>query len=162
MVMNSKKYRFIHPIQVRYADTDLQGHVYFSNYLTYFDEALSAYLREIGFPWPNFSEVGLDCYQVSAHCDFKGSAHFEDQLHVHAQMARIGDSSYTVECAIYKEDSDELIASGYITAVVVNAENRQPTRVPDEIRQAAAIYEGKTRNSLEEKFGVEIEEAGKR
>jgi acyl-CoA thioester hydrolase len=106
--MKVEKYRFIHTIQVRYADTDAQGHVYFSNYLTYFDEAHTAYLREIGFPW-----------------------------------SKLVDTGYTINCAIYMKGSDELIAGGYITAVVVTPETRQPTRVPDEIRQAVAVYEGR-------------------
>jgi acyl-CoA thioester hydrolase len=148
--MKVEKYRFIHTIQVRYADTDAQGHVYFSNYLTYFDEAHTAYLREIGFPWSKLVDTGLESYQVSAHCDFKGSAIFEDILHVHARIARIGESSYTINCAIYMKGSDELIAGGYITAVVVTPETRQPTRVPDEIRQAVAVYEGQPREQSEQ------------
>ena len=140
--MKADKFRFFHPIQVRYADTDAQGHVFFSNYLTYFDEAHGAYFRAIGVPWPKLMEMGLESYHVSVHCDFKGSAFYEDTLHVHARIARIGNSSYTFECAIYKEQSDELIASGTITAVFVTPETRQPTRVPDEIRQAVAAYEG--------------------
>lgn len=139
--MKSEKYRFFHPIQVRYADTDAQGHVYFSNYLTYFDEAHTAYLREIGFPWSKLVDMGLESYQVSAHCDYKGSAFFEDMLLVHTRMDRIGESSYTIECAIHNKDNDELIASGYITAVIVSPELRKPTRVPDAIRQAVAAYE---------------------
>lgn len=138
----TERYRFYHPIQVRYADTDAQGHVFFGNYLTYFDEAYSAYLRTIGVPWPKLLEMGLDSYHVSAHCDFKGSAIFEDVLHVHARISHIGNASYTLECAIYKKDTDSLIASGYITAVIVNPETRKPTRVPDEIREAVAAYEG--------------------
>jgi acyl-CoA thioester hydrolase len=86
--------------------------------------------------------MGLESYQVSAHCDFKGAAFFEDILHVHARMDRIGESSYTISCAIYKKDSDELIATGSITAVIVTPETRKPTRVPDEIRLGVAAYEG--------------------
>jgi acyl-CoA thioester hydrolase len=140
---NIGKYRFYHPIRVRYADTDAQGHVFFGNYLTFFDEAFSGYFRTIGFAWTNLADMGLDTYHVSVHCDYKGSALFEDILHVHARISRIGKSSFTLDCAIYKKDSDELIASGYITAVIVNPETRKPARVPDEIRDAVATYEGK-------------------
>jgi acyl-CoA thioester hydrolase len=140
--MSTDRYRFFHPIQVRYADTDAQGHVFFSNYLTYFDEAHGGYFRAIGVPWPKLMKMGLDSYHVSAHCDFKGSAVYEDKLHVHARMVRIGNSSYTVKCAIYKEDSEEMIADGYVTAVIVNAEDRKPIRVPEVIREAVAQYEG--------------------
>jgi acyl-CoA thioester hydrolase len=147
--MKDQRFRFYHPIQVRFADTDAQGHVFFGNYLTYFDEAYGAYLRAIGVPWPMLREMGLNSYHVSAHCDFKGSALFEDVLHIHARIAIIGNSSYTLECAVYKKDSDQLIANGYITAVIVNSENRQPTRVPDDIRVAVAAYEGKNQELAE-------------
>jgi acyl-CoA thioesterase FadM len=68
-------------------------------------------------------------------------------------MTRIGKSSYTLECAIYRENSDELIASGYVTAVIVTRESRQPTRVPEEIREAVARYEGHSRGQLEKGIG---------
>ena len=152
--MKAEKYRFIHPIQVRYADTDAQGHVFFGNYLTYFDEAHGAYFRAIGVAWPKLLEMGLDSYHVSVHCDFKGSAFYEDILHVHARIERIGNSSYTFECAVYKKDNDELIASGYVTAVIVSSETRQPTRVPDEIREAVAAYEGRTWDQPENEIDI--------
>ncbi|MFQ5435139.1 MAG: acyl-CoA thioesterase [Anaerolineae bacterium] len=142
------KYRYYFPIQVRYADTDAQGHVFFGNYLTYFDEASGGYFRAIGFPWQKLAEMGLDIFYVSANCQYKGSATFEDVLHVHARMAAIGNTSYTIACAIYKQGSDQLLAEGEITAVVVNPQTRQPTPVPDELRQAVAAYET---NELEEK-----------
>ena len=139
--MKAERFRFYHPIQVRYADTDAQGHVFFSNYLTYFDESHAAYLRAIGVPWSRLKELGLDSYHVSAQCDFRGSASFEDMLHVYGQMTRIGNSSYTMDFAIYKAGGDQLIASGQITAVIVSRDTRQPTRVPNEIRKAAAVFE---------------------
>lgn len=154
--MKAERYRFYHSIQVRYADTDAQGHVFFSNYLTYFDESHAAYLRAVGVPWPRLEVMGLDSYHVSAHCDFKGSASFEDILHVHGRMTRIGNSSYTMEFAIYKDDSDQLIASGALTAVIVARETRQPTRVPDEIREAVADYEGRSWEQPEIEIDTEI------
>ena len=42
-------YRFFHPIQVRYIETDQQGHVFFGHYLTYFDVALTEYLKAIDY-----------------------------------------------------------------------------------------------------------------
>lgn len=136
------KFRFYFPIQVRYADTDGQSHVFFGNYFTYFDEASGAYLRAIGFPWQKLAGMGLDIFYVAANCQYKGSATYEDIVHVHARMAAIGNTSFTIECAIYKAGSDRLIADGQITAVVVDPHTRKPVPVPDELRQAAAAYEG--------------------
>ncbi len=141
--MTDTKYRFYFPLQVSFADTDLQGHVFFGTYFTFFDEGMSAYLREIGFPWPTFQEMDLDFYYVDAQCHFKGPAYFEDLLHVHTRINRIGNTSFTLEFAIYKKESDQLIATGHITGVTVDAKTSQPVRVPDRIRQAVANYEGK-------------------
>lgn len=139
--MSETKYRFYHPVQVRFADTDAQGHVFFGTYFTYFDEGVSAYLRIIGFPWHKLQESGLDIYYVDAGCQYKGSAVFEDRLHVHTRLARIGNSSLTLECAIYKEADGQLIATGHITSVIVDQETGRPVRVPDELRRQAAAYE---------------------
>ncbi len=140
--MTTARARFFHPIQVRYADTDAQGHVFFGNYFTYFDEALGGYFRVLGLPWQKITSQGVDFVYVSAHCDYKGSAHYEDVLHVHARMGRIGNTSFTIECELVKPDGDELIASGQITSVTVDMQTRKPIPVPDVLRQAVAAYEG--------------------
>ena len=53
---------FFFPIRVRFADTDQQGHVFFGNYFTYMDEALMAYIDELGFAWETLGEMGLAIY----------------------------------------------------------------------------------------------------
>ena len=136
-------YRFYLPVRVRYADIDGQGHVFFGNYFTYIDEAAGAYMRAIGYPWQKLASMDLDLFYVAADCHFKGSATFEDILHVHAQTVAIGNTSFTIKCVIYKEDSDRLIAAGQITAVIVDPKTRQPVRVPNGLRQAIAAFEGK-------------------
>jgi acyl-CoA thioester hydrolase len=140
--MNESRYRFFFPLKVRYADTDAQGHVFFGNYFTFMDEAAGGYLRAIGFPWERLPELGLDIYYIDAHGQFKGAATFDDMLQIDARMARIGNTSFTIECAIYKQENDQMVACGEITAVVVDPKTRQPVRVPEEIRLAAAGFEG--------------------
>jgi acyl-CoA thioester hydrolase len=41
--------KFIFPVSVRFSDTDANRHVFFANYLTYFDMALMAYLKAVGY-----------------------------------------------------------------------------------------------------------------
>ena len=59
-------YRFFHPIQVRFIETDQQGHVFFGHFLTYFDVALTEYLKAINFSYDQFLQVGVDFYYVAA------------------------------------------------------------------------------------------------
>lgn len=135
-------FRYYHPIQVRYADTDAQGHVFFGNYLTYFDEALGGYFQAFGFDWKSLFNMGLDILYVDAQCQYKGSATYAEMLRVYARMAKIGNTSFSVEFAINKESTNELITTGSITAVVVDSELHKPHRVPNELREAVAGYEG--------------------
>lgn len=135
------KYKFYLPLAVRFAETDLQGHVFFGHYLTYFDEALTGYMHAIGCTYKDLLEVGADLYYIHTECDFKSEAFFEEILDVHARIGKIGNSSITFEFAAIKARNDELVATGNIIAVTVDAKMKKPVRVPEEMRAAVARYE---------------------
>lgn len=138
----NRRHRFYHPLRVRYIETDAQRHVFFGNYLNYFDVGLTEYTRAIGFFYPDMVASGVDMFYVEATCQYKGRAYFDDLLHVHTRIGHIGNTSFTFEFAIYKQPADELIATGHIVAVTVDARTEDPIRVPDELREAVARFEG--------------------
>jgi acyl-CoA thioester hydrolase len=139
----SQKYRFYFPLRVRYVETDAQRHVFFGNYLTYFDVGLTEYTRAIGYAYPDMVASGVDMFYVEAGCQYKGRAYFDDLLQVHCRIGHIGNTSFTFEFAIYKQPTDNLVATGKIVAVTVDAKTEQPVRVPDELREAVARFEGR-------------------
>jgi acyl-CoA thioester hydrolase len=145
----SQKYKFYFPLRVRYVETDAQGHVFFGNYLTYFDIGLTEYTRAIGYAYPDMVASGVDMFYVEASCQYKGRAYFDDLLQVHCRIGHIGNTSFTFEFAIYKQPTDELVATGEIVAVTVDAKTEQPVRVPDELREAVARFEGQPTNTQE-------------
>lgn len=127
-------------MRVRFADTDAQGHMFFANYLTFCDEALTGYVRAIGCPYDRLIENGVDMFYVSAKCDYKGRAKFEDELAIHTRIARVGNTSFSSECYIY--NGDELVAEAQLTSVCVDTKTGDTVRVPAVLRQAVAAYEG--------------------
>lgn len=137
--MDEHRYRYHHPVDVRFADTDLQGHVYFSNYLVYCDEALSGYLQAIGRSWRSLAEQGTEFYFVDTGYRFHGSARFGDRLEVSATISRIGNTSFTAQMGVWHEG--ELLGNGHITAVMVDPKSRKPVRVPDDLREAVRRWE---------------------
>jgi acyl-CoA thioester hydrolase len=136
------KYRFYHPLRVRYAETDAQGHVFFGNYLNYFDVGLLEYTRALGYSYADMVASGVDMFYVEANCQYRGRAYFDDLLHVHARIGHIGNTSFTFDFTIHKQPGDDLIATGKIVAVTVDVETEQPVRVPDDLREAVAAFEG--------------------
>ena len=142
-----QKHKFYHPIRVRYNETDAQGHVFFGNYLVFFDIGLLEYTRAIGYAYADMVASGVDMFYVEATCQYRGRAYFDDLLHVHARIGHIGNTSFTFEFAIHKQPADDLIATGKIVAVTVDAETEQPIRVPDGLREIVARFEGESGNS---------------
>ena len=136
------RYKFYHPLRVRYIETDAQGHVFFGHYLNYFDVGLLEYTRALGYTYPDMVASGVDMFYVEASCQYKGRAYFDDLLHVHTRIGHIGNTSFTFEFAIYRQPADDLIATGRITAVAVDTQTEKPIRVPDELRETVARFEG--------------------
>ncbi len=136
-----EKYKFVEPVRVRFVETDLQGHVFFGNYLVYFDEALTQYTNAIGFTYQDFLNAGLDFFYIHSECDYKSRAFFLEVLDIHARVGQIGNSSVTFEFAAFKANNDELVATGKIVAVVVDPQTKKPVRVPDAFREAVEKYE---------------------
>ncbi|ROQ93172.1 acyl-CoA thioesterase [Desulfosoma caldarium] len=143
----NEKFKFFTPVRVRYADTDAQGHVFFSNYLVYFDQGLTDYLKAIGYGYDAMLNDGYDFFYVEAQCTYKGSARFDEVLHVHARITHIGRTSFTFHFAIHKADTDALITTGRIVAVAVEKGGRQPVPVPEKLRCAVEKYEGEPLSS---------------
>lgn len=135
------KFRFYHPIKVRYVETDAQGHVFFGHYYTYFDVAMMEYMRAIGFSYRDLLDVGMDLLYVESLCRHQAPAYYDDVLNVHTRIGNIGDSSLTFEFSVYKEGSDQLAATGHIVAVNVDKDTRRPMRVPGALRRAVQEYE---------------------
>lgn len=126
--------RFSHPLAVRFADTDAQGHVFFANYLTFCDEALTAYLRAIGCPWQDLVATGVDMFYVRSECDYLGRAPFEAALSIDTRITEIGTTSFVTECDIRL--GDQPIARARLTSVCVDRAAGTKVRVPDALRDA--------------------------
>ncbi len=136
------RYRFFHPIQVRYIETDQQGHVFFGHYLTYFDVALTEYLKAVDYGYRQFLQAGVDFFYVESLCQYHDRAFFDDILHIHARVVKIGNSSFTFEFGIFEAVSLRFVANGHLVAVAVDPSTSRPVRVPEGFRQAVARYEG--------------------
>ncbi len=142
-MLRAMRHRFCHQLSVRYADTDMQGHVFFANYFTFCDEAMTAYLHAIGCPPKELAELGVDFVYADARCSYTGSAKWEDRLHVHVRPAKLGRTSVRWELAVYRDgEASETIAKAELATVIVAVEGLRPTPIPARLREAIASYEG--------------------
>jgi YbgC/YbaW family acyl-CoA thioester hydrolase len=121
--------------RVEFHETDMAGIVHFSNFFRFMEVAEVEFLRSRGLSvgWLAGGErFGFP--RVSATCDYKRPARFEDVLEVRVAIERIGPKSVSYSHEFWLEDV--LIACGKITAVCCRktAEGLEAVEIPAEIR----------------------------
>ncbi|WP_336000682.1 acyl-CoA thioesterase [Halorientalis halophila] len=127
--------------RVRFEETDLQGVVFYGNYVTFQDETFSAFLRAVGYSYKDVESAGWDVHVVNVDMDYRGQAGFADELVHGYRIERIGESSMTGEYVARRAEDDELLAEGSVTHVAVDGETGEPRRIPDDFREAIAQFQ---------------------
>ncbi len=138
--MPKQDFAFFHRLRVRWAEVDRQGIVFNGHYLTYFDLAMTEYLRALGFPYPSgLLEAGSDLFVVKATLDYQGSAHYDEEIDIYCRVARIGRSSIQFLFEIYRDD--ELLVTGENIYVNADPKTKQSASVPEVLRKAIERFE---------------------
>ncbi len=135
------KFNFRHPIRVRYAEIDGQKIVFNGVYLTYMDVAFTEYLRNLGLQFKPGTQQQFDFVAVKTTLEFKSPAYFDEVLEVYCRVARMGNTSFTVEFAIYKENSSTLVLVADMVYVCVDPVKGTKTPLPGFFREKVALWE---------------------
>jgi len=127
-------YPHILPIQTRWMDNDIYGHVNNVTYYSYFDTVVNSYLIDVG---------GLDIHDgtvvgfaVETTCRFFKPVAFPEKLAAGLRVGKLGNSSVRYEIAIFKDGEDTAAAAGHFVHVFVDRRTDRPTPVPAAIRRA--------------------------
>lgn len=138
--MPKQDFKFSHRLRVRWAEVDRQDIVFNGHYLTYFDIAMTEYLRALGFPYPDgLLEAGSDLFVVKAMVEYKASARFDEEIDVYCRVARIGRSSIQFIFEIHR--GDDLLITGENIYVNADPKSKVSASVPDFLRTAITGFE---------------------
>jgi acyl-CoA thioester hydrolase len=122
-------------INVRYAETDQMGVVYYANYLVWFEVGRAAWCRARGFLYSEMeSKDGCFLMVAEAKCRYKAPAHFEDDIVVRTSLAHATDRVIRFRYEVRHQKTDQLLVTGE-TAHVVTDRNYRPVRLPDSYRK---------------------------
>ncbi|WP_105102318.1 acyl-CoA thioesterase [Microbulbifer pacificus] len=125
-------YGVFYPINTRWHDNDIYGHVNNVTYYSYFDSAVNRYLIEEG---------GLDIHRapvvafvVNSSCDYRAPLAYPQQLEVGVRVEKLGNSSVVYRVGIFAEGKAQAAASGSFTHVFIAREDNRSTPIPAGIR----------------------------
>jgi acyl-CoA thioester hydrolase len=127
--------------RVWFSDTDAQGIVYYGRYLPYFDHARVEYHRHLGMSGARLTE-GADLVMRASTVEYHAPARFDDLLEIFVRLARIGRTSATFECSVYRMEDDALMVTATQTLVLVDVEQRRPRPIPGSYVEQMRSFEG--------------------
>ena len=119
-------------IPTRWLDNDVYGHVNNVQYYAFFDTVINRWLIEEG---------GLDIHRgqvfgvcAESHCRFEAAVAFPEGIDAGLRVAELGGSSVRYEIGLFREDSEERLATGWFVHVFVDRGSRRPAEIPEPIR----------------------------
>jgi acyl-CoA thioester hydrolase len=125
-------YDFVHRIRVRFVETDAMGIVHHSNYLAYFEEARVAYLRDIGHPFTEWRDAGLESPVLESFVRYRQPLQFDEVIDVRLRLAAATRATFQMAYLITVGD-DTGVARPRATGVTVHGcvtTAGRPTRLP--------------------------------
>ncbi|SPL69287.1 acyl-CoA thioesterase [Acinetobacter stercoris] len=138
-IKTRQDFNYFFPIQTRWSDNDIYGHVNNVTYYSYFDTAANALLIEkTGFDIHHSTIIGL---VVDSACSFFQELSYPEIIEVGVSIDKIGNSSLTYSLAIFKHNTESASAQGHFVHVFVDRITRKSTPIPDEMRDALKTYE---------------------
>jgi len=141
IIQNMDEFKFHHPIEVRYADLDPQGHVNSARFLTYFEQARVSYLIQLGLFSKDQSFLNVGIIIADSKVTFLAPVYFGQDVQVGVRVSRIGNKSLTMEYQIIDGTDGRQLATGSTTLVAYDYHLHETILVPDEWRTKIHHFE---------------------
>jgi acyl-CoA thioester hydrolase len=123
---------FVHQLRVRYGECDPQGIVFNANYLLYFDVAFTELWRAALGPWQEMLDRGVDAVVAEANLKFRAPARYDEELQLHTQVVRLGQTALTTEIDVMR--GDQPLVQGVLRHVCVATDTWRKTDLPEWVR----------------------------
>lgn len=138
--MEPKDFKHKIPIQVRYKDVDIQGHVNNANHITYFETARVNYFNDILIR-NNWNKTGM--ILAKTVIDYFEPVFMDDKVFCYTRITSFGNKSFEISNLITKlTDKGEInCAEGKSVIVCFNYEIKQTVEIPNEWKEAVKKYE---------------------
>lgn len=133
--MDLREPLYRHRCRVIYGDTDSGGVVYYANYLRYFEEARTEFMRDRALSYREIEEQGFILPVVECQVRYKASARYDDLLLVETSLSEVKSRTCRFTYRVIRENDGRMLAQGYTTHAVVDGKGRL-TKFPEGLLDA--------------------------
>jgi acyl-CoA thioester hydrolase len=136
-------WRFVHPIDVRYADLDPQRHVNNVAVFSYFESARAGYLQHLGL-WDgsDFDSIGIIVAEQS--CRYRAPIAYGQKIEVAVSVTHLGSKSLTMEYLVRDTASGGALADGRTVLVAYDYRQGVSIAILPAWRETIERFEGKS------------------
>ena len=145
----SGHFRYRHPIEIRYVDTDALGHVNNAVYFSYFEAARAGYHAAVsGHAFGTGPDAGQRTFVIAeARITYRQPVRFGEPIVALCRVSWLGRSSFGLDYRIDAEASAigtaRTIADGSTVQVFYDLVRSSVIRMPDDLRERMAAFEGR-------------------
>ena len=121
--------QYDHQVKVYYKDIDQMGVVYYSRYFEFFEKARTELLANIGLIVTEIEKKGFFLPVVSANCEYKEGARFEDQIIISTKINNFSPARLKIIYKVFRKKDNRLLAEGHTIHAFIGKEGK-PKRPP--------------------------------
>jgi len=132
-------YKFVVPIQVRFNDVDIMGHVSNTVYQNYYDAGKMDYFDHV---MPDLDYLTLGVVGASIKIDYLLPIYMRNKIFVETRVAILGNKSVTMEHRLVNSDTGELLSTCTAVLVCYDVQHHKSIPVPENWRKSIIEHEG--------------------
>ena len=136
------KFKHRYPCRARTFHVDRQNVVHSVWYFFLVEEARVEYIRDVGMVIDEQTFISHDkFFIVKNSCEYFASVLYDEEITILSRISYVKKSSLCFEHLVLKHDGSIAARSEHVF-VSVDEETNLPRRVPDDLRELIARYEG--------------------
>ena len=142
MEIQDAEFRHSTPVQIRFTDIDMLGHLNNAIYTQFMDQAKVEYFTEVSHEPIDWNEINLVIANINTN--FLAQTHLGEHLEVLTRVESIGNKSLVLHQRVINSDTGQVKADGHTVMVAVNLKTGETIPVQEKWRKAMAEFEGST------------------
>ncbi len=132
-----KDYNFKIPIQLRYSDFDMLGHLNSAQYATLLELSRLEYFKKINWNLEDISNV-----VASFKIEYLHQIIPSNQVEIYVRVTRLGTKSFVMEYIMASLDTTTIYAKAETVQVCILKKGNSSTPIPKDIKASIASFEG--------------------
>lgn len=121
-------------LRAEHVDTDSQGVVHFSRYLSMFETSALRALSHHGVGLRRWAQDGQDLTVSSASATYRAPARYADDLDIRVTVARVTAARFHLTIHATTPTGAETLAEGELVFCLVDRRSGQPQELPRDLR----------------------------